>query len=215
MRCVIVATVNGVANVLIDGVITNNQISPGDKGSNSTLTITGRDLTALMDQSDWSGFPFPGLPARGARRAAARQVRLLRRRSAHHSERAHRRAAADREHSEPAGNRSQIHPLAGGRGRLRVLHRPRPGSRDEHGLLGPADQGGRRCSRRSAPIWTPTPTSKACTSRSIRRRTGFRSSTSMSRKPASPFRSRSRRSPRSIRRSARSRRSPPICSRPI
>jgi len=62
MRCVIVATVNGTANVLIDGVITNNQISPGDKGSNWTLTITGRDLTALMDQSDPSGFPFPACP---------------------------------------------------------------------------------------------------------------------------------------------------------
>ena len=62
MRVVLVATVNGVANVLIDGVITNNQISPGDKGSNSTLTITGKDLTALMDQSDWSGFPFPACP---------------------------------------------------------------------------------------------------------------------------------------------------------
>lgn len=63
MRVVLVATVNGVANVLIDGVITNNQIAPGDKGSNSTLTITGKDLTALMDQSDWSGFPFPACPA--------------------------------------------------------------------------------------------------------------------------------------------------------
>ncbi len=62
MRCILVATVNGVANVLIDGVITNNQISPGDKGSNSTLTITGRDLTALMDQTNWSGFPFPACP---------------------------------------------------------------------------------------------------------------------------------------------------------
>jgi hypothetical protein len=62
MRCVIVATVNGSANVLIDGVITNNQIAPGDKGSNSTLTITGRDLAALMDQSDPSGFPFPACP---------------------------------------------------------------------------------------------------------------------------------------------------------
>lgn len=62
MRCVMVATVNGVANVLIDGVVTNNQISPGDKGSNSTLTITGRDLTALMDQSNWSGFPYPACP---------------------------------------------------------------------------------------------------------------------------------------------------------
>jgi hypothetical protein len=63
MRVVLVATVNGVANVLMDGVITNNQISPGDKGSNSTLTITGKDLTALMDQSNWSGFPFPACPA--------------------------------------------------------------------------------------------------------------------------------------------------------
>jgi hypothetical protein len=63
MRVVLVATVNGVANVLIDGVITNNHISPGDKGSNSTLTLTGEDLTALMNQSNWSGFPFPALPA--------------------------------------------------------------------------------------------------------------------------------------------------------
>jgi hypothetical protein len=62
MRCVIVATVNGVANVLIDGVITNNHIAPGDKGSNWTLTITGSDLTALMDQSNPTGFPFPACP---------------------------------------------------------------------------------------------------------------------------------------------------------
>jgi hypothetical protein len=63
MRVVIVATVNGVANVLMDGVITNNEISPGDKGSNSTLTLTGKDLSVLMDQSDWSGFPYPAMPA--------------------------------------------------------------------------------------------------------------------------------------------------------
>ena len=63
MRVVIVATVNGVANVLMDGVITNNEISPGDKGSNSTLTITGKDLTVLMDQSKESGVPFPAMPA--------------------------------------------------------------------------------------------------------------------------------------------------------
>lgn len=62
MRCIIIVTVSGNSNILIDGVITNNQISPGDKGSNSTLTITGRDLTALMDQSNWSGFPFPACP---------------------------------------------------------------------------------------------------------------------------------------------------------
>jgi hypothetical protein len=63
MRVIVVATVNGVANVLIDGVITNNHIAPGDKGSNSTLTITGKDLTVLMDQTNWSGFPFPACSA--------------------------------------------------------------------------------------------------------------------------------------------------------
>lgn len=63
MRVVIVAVVNGVSNVLIDGVITENHIAPGDKGSNSTLTLMGKDLTALMDRSNWSGFPFPALPA--------------------------------------------------------------------------------------------------------------------------------------------------------
>lgn len=62
MRCILVATVNGVANVLIDGVITQNEISPGDKGSNSTLSLYGRDLTAVMDQGNWSGFPFPACP---------------------------------------------------------------------------------------------------------------------------------------------------------
>ncbi len=63
MRVVISATVNGATTVLIDGVITKNSIAPGDKGSNSTLTLLGKDLTALMDQSDMSGFPFPALPA--------------------------------------------------------------------------------------------------------------------------------------------------------
>lgn len=62
MRCILVVTVNGVQDVLIDGVITKNEISPGDKGSNSTLTLLGRDLTALMDQVNWSGFPFPACP---------------------------------------------------------------------------------------------------------------------------------------------------------
>ena len=65
MRLVLVTTVNGVANVLIDGVITNNQLAPGDKGSNSTLTLTGEDLTALMNQSNGSGFPFPACPPEG------------------------------------------------------------------------------------------------------------------------------------------------------
>jgi hypothetical protein len=63
MRVVIAVVVNGATTVLVDGVITDNNIAPGDKGSNSTLTLMGKDLTALMDQSKLSGLPFPALPA--------------------------------------------------------------------------------------------------------------------------------------------------------
>jgi hypothetical protein len=63
MRVVIVAVVNGISNVLIDGFVTDTSMAPGDKGSNSTLTLMGKDLTVAMDQSKWTGFPFPALPA--------------------------------------------------------------------------------------------------------------------------------------------------------
>jgi hypothetical protein len=63
MRVVIAVVVNGSTTVLVDGVITDNTIAPGDKGSNSTLTLMGKDLTALMDQTNFSGFPFPAMPA--------------------------------------------------------------------------------------------------------------------------------------------------------
>jgi len=63
MRVVIAVVVNGATSVLIDGVITDNSITPGDKGSNSTLTLMGKDLTVLMDQSRMSGLPFPAMPA--------------------------------------------------------------------------------------------------------------------------------------------------------
>src|ERR1700735_3995668 len=42
MRVVLVATVNGVANVLIDGVVTKNQIFPAERAPTPTLTLTGR-----------------------------------------------------------------------------------------------------------------------------------------------------------------------------
>jgi len=63
MRVVIVVTVNGTPEVIMDGVITNHEIQPGSDTSHSTLTITGEDLTALMNQQDFSGFPFPACPA--------------------------------------------------------------------------------------------------------------------------------------------------------
>jgi hypothetical protein len=62
MRVILIATVNGVPNVIMDGVITHHQILPGARGSSSTLAITGKDLSVLMGLQDFSGIPFPCLP---------------------------------------------------------------------------------------------------------------------------------------------------------
>jgi hypothetical protein len=63
MRVIIVATINGTPNVLIDGVVTNQQVVPGSDASHSTLVITGEDLTAVMNLIDFSGVPYPAMPA--------------------------------------------------------------------------------------------------------------------------------------------------------
>jgi hypothetical protein len=63
MRVVLVATVNGIPDVLIDGVITNVEGSPGIEKGHTTLTVSGDDLTALMNYLDLSGMPYPAMPA--------------------------------------------------------------------------------------------------------------------------------------------------------
>jgi len=61
VRVVIVATVNGVPDVLMDGVITHQEITPSSVPGQSTLTITGEDLTVLMGLVDLSGIPYPDI----------------------------------------------------------------------------------------------------------------------------------------------------------
>jgi hypothetical protein len=46
----------------MDGIITRQDIAPDSKVGKSMLTITGIDLTALMDFLDLTGVPYPGLP---------------------------------------------------------------------------------------------------------------------------------------------------------
>jgi len=65
MRIVVAVTVAGNPTVLVDGVITDHQIVPGTDVGHPSLVITGEDLTALMNQQDGSGFPFPATPAEG------------------------------------------------------------------------------------------------------------------------------------------------------
>jgi hypothetical protein len=62
LRVVIVATINGSSNVLMDGVALETTVAPGPQSSNSTLTVRGKDLTAVMSLIDFSGIPYPTLP---------------------------------------------------------------------------------------------------------------------------------------------------------
>ena len=62
-RVIIIATVNGLPNVLMDGVITRQEFGPSNEPGQSTLTVTGEDLTRMMDLIDLSGIPYPGMPA--------------------------------------------------------------------------------------------------------------------------------------------------------
>jgi hypothetical protein len=62
VRVIIVVTINGTSEVLMDGVMTNHEVSPGREAGQSTLTISGEDLTAVMNYIDFSGMPFPAMP---------------------------------------------------------------------------------------------------------------------------------------------------------
>ncbi len=61
MRVIIVVTINGTANVLMDGVMTHHELSPGADPGHSTLTVTGKDLTQVMNYIDFSGVPYPAM----------------------------------------------------------------------------------------------------------------------------------------------------------
>jgi len=62
LRVIVILTINGTPQVLMDGVMTNQQVTPGSQPGQSTLTITGEDLTKVMDLQDFSGIPYPAMP---------------------------------------------------------------------------------------------------------------------------------------------------------
>lgn len=62
LRVMIIATINSVPQVLMDGVMTSHQITPGAGGGTSTLTVMGKDLTKVMDLQDFGGLPYPAMP---------------------------------------------------------------------------------------------------------------------------------------------------------
>lgn len=61
-RVIVAVTVNGATEVLMDGIITKQDLTPSSAAGKSTFTVTGLDLTALMDFIDLTGIPYPALP---------------------------------------------------------------------------------------------------------------------------------------------------------
>jgi hypothetical protein len=62
IRVVLAATINGAAEVLADGVMTDHQVNPGVEGR-SELVVSCDDLTRVMDYQPLSGLPYPGMPS--------------------------------------------------------------------------------------------------------------------------------------------------------
>jgi hypothetical protein len=62
MRVIMVVTINGAAEVIMDGVITHHEVTPGVESGHATLTLTGEDLTAVMNWIDFTGIPYPAMP---------------------------------------------------------------------------------------------------------------------------------------------------------
>jgi hypothetical protein len=60
-RVVIIATMNGMPRVLMDGIITRHEVTPSNEPGQSTLTVTGEDLSVLMDVVEIK-IPYPAMP---------------------------------------------------------------------------------------------------------------------------------------------------------
>lgn len=61
MRVVLIVTINGRADPIVDGVATDVEMQPGDGGANK-LIVKGKDLSALMDIEELPATPFPAMP---------------------------------------------------------------------------------------------------------------------------------------------------------
>lgn len=60
-RVIVLATVGGLSQVLVDGIVTRQDIAPSSSPGESTLTLTGEDLSILMDLVELT-LPYPAMP---------------------------------------------------------------------------------------------------------------------------------------------------------
>ncbi|MCL4266866.1 MAG: hypothetical protein KJ069_27040 [Anaerolineae bacterium] len=61
-RVIIVVTLGGMPNVLMDGIITRQELAPSNEPGQSTLTVTGEDLSVLMDIVEMPFMRYPAQP---------------------------------------------------------------------------------------------------------------------------------------------------------
>ncbi|MCW4460951.1 hypothetical protein OK349_04475 [Sphingomonas sp. BT-65] len=62
VRVVIAAQVNGRESVLIDGVSTNHSLSAGESPGTTRLTVTGEDLSRVLDYIELPDLRYPAMP---------------------------------------------------------------------------------------------------------------------------------------------------------
>ncbi|HJP89015.1 MAG TPA: hypothetical protein VJ850_08280 [Candidatus Limnocylindrales bacterium] len=61
-RVIVIATVRGLPQVLVDGVVTRHEIGASNEPGKSTLTVTGEDLSVLMDLAEMPFMRYPAQP---------------------------------------------------------------------------------------------------------------------------------------------------------
>jgi hypothetical protein len=61
-RVIIIATVNSFPNVIMDGIVTRQELAPSSEPGQSTLTITGEDLSVVMDVVEMNFMRYPAMP---------------------------------------------------------------------------------------------------------------------------------------------------------
>jgi len=62
LRVVLIVTLGGRPQPLFDGVLTNVEVQARQNRQPGSITITGEDLTKVMDLIDFSGMPYPAMP---------------------------------------------------------------------------------------------------------------------------------------------------------
>src|SRR5262249_35214028 len=61
-RVIIIVTLGGMPNVLMDGMITRQEVAPSNDPGQSTLTVTGEDLSVVMDVVEMPFMRYPAMP---------------------------------------------------------------------------------------------------------------------------------------------------------